>query len=322
MENKGIIQKTAGLPVPLLPTMVGAVTIANAYFGNFGFAWIRHISTIAAMIVWVFALIKIFVHFSVVKGEYKTTVPSSLYGGFTMLMMAFGAYLLPYAAPLGRGLWFAGIALHAIHILVFTCRNILTNRNWATTVPSWFVTYNGILVSVVVGGGMNKPVITRIIAYYGIGIYVLLLPFMIYRLATKPLNPPLLHTKCILLAPVSLSLVAYLNAEPNVIPALAWVLYIGVLLTFLYFVKLVPKFFGVPFVPGFAGLTFPNAIGVVASFRMSAYLAATGNETLAVVAREIAGIQLYVTTAIIAFVLYHFAKMFVKSYAKKEEVTA
>jgi len=69
-----------------------------------------------------------------------------------------------------------------------------------------------------------------------------------------------------------------------------------------------PKFFSYPFSPAFAGLTFPMAIGIVASVKVSGYLAQMGMEHLAGAIRQISGIQLYITTAIIGFVLYNFLK--------------
>ena len=51
-----------------------------------------------------------------------------------------------------------------------------------TFVPSYFVTYNGIMVSVVIGGVMKEPTILKIVTYYGIGVFTLIIPFMIYRL--------------------------------------------------------------------------------------------------------------------------------------------
>ncbi|MCL1929120.1 MAG: TDT family transporter [Treponema sp.] len=319
MEKKSLIQKAAGFPIPLLPTLVGAVTLSNVFAGNFGFPWIRHITTVVSMVVWLFFLIKILVHFGVFKNEYKNTVPASLTAGFTMLLMLFGAYLFPYSAQVGKAVWFAGVILHILHILIFTFNNVLKGVQTPTFVPSWFVTYNGLLVSAVVGGPMQEPVILKAIVYYGMGIYALLVIFMIIRIATKPLNPPLLHTKAIFLAPAALCLVGYLNVIPNPNNVIVMALYTAVFLSFLYFLKNIPSFFAVPFNPGFAGMTFPNAIGIVASFRMVAYLQGQENEFLANAVRQIAGIQVYITTAVIALVLYNFIRMFKKSYEPKEE---
>ena len=55
--------------------------------------------------------------------------------------------------------------------LVFTYNNVIKNFNMQTFVPSWFVTYNGIMVSTVVGGVMNEPLIGKIVVYYGIAVF-------------------------------------------------------------------------------------------------------------------------------------------------------
>lgn len=315
MQNKSFTEKLKGIPVAILPTMVGALTLATV-FANQGFTWVRHITVFAAAIILLCYLAKIFTNFNVVKTEYSNTVPASLYAGFTMITMILGSYIFDFNAALGKGLWFVGLILHAIHILVFTYRNVIKGVNMDTFVPSWFVTYNGIMVSTVVGGVMNEPLIGKIVVYYGIAVFTVIIPFMIYRLATKEIKDPMFHTQAIVLAPSSLCVVSYLNfiKEPNIF-VLAY-LYIAVLLALVFIAYKTPKFFSYSFNPGFAGLTFPMAIGIVASTKMAGFLSNAGYETLGAIVKQISGIQLYATTAIIAFVLYNFAKMLVNSYKK------
>ena len=59
-------------------------------------------------------------------------------------------------------------------------------------------------------------------------------------------------------------------------------------------------------------MTFPMAIGIVATNKMTAYLTAAGKESLATVTDQIGGIQLYLTTMIIGFVLLNFLIMALK----------
>lgn len=74
------------MPVPLLPTMVGAITLAN-YMQGFGFEWVRHATVWASIIIWLCYLGKIVLFPKTCKGEYDKTVLRSLYAGFTMIMM-------------------------------------------------------------------------------------------------------------------------------------------------------------------------------------------------------------------------------------------
>ncbi|NME82469.1 TDT family transporter [Clostridium sp. SM-530-WT-3G] len=306
--SKTFFQKLENIPVPLLPTMVGACTLSNVY-ASFGYTWVRDITMIAAAAVLIAFLIKIIFHTKTVIKEYNNTVLSSLYAGYTMIMMILGAIIFDFAPRFGKALWLIAIALHAIHILVFTYRNVLKGVDRDTFVPSWFVTYNGIMVSTVLGGVMNEPLLCKIIVYYGIAVFVLIIPFMIYRLAKYPIKDGFYHTQAVVLAPSSLCVVGYINfiKEPNLI--LISALYIAVLCALAFIIYKLPKFFSFAFYPGFAGITFPMAIGIFASLKMSGLMTSLGYETLGYMIKQLSGIQIYMTTAMISYVLYNFLRM-------------
>ena len=316
MNNKSLIQKIKNLPVPILPTMVGASTLANVYSGM-GYTWVRHLTIWAAIAVLIAYIVKMVAHFDTVKNEYSNTVPASLYAGFTMITMIIGSYIYTYNAAFGKALWFIGLILHAIHILIFTYRNVVKGVNMQTFVPSWFVTYNGIMVSTVVGGVMNEPLIGKIVVYYGIAVFTIIIPFMIYRLAKYEIKDPMYHTQAIVLAPSSLCLVSYLNFIQTPNKFIVYYLYFAVICALMFIISKLPKFFSYIFHPGFAGLTFPMAIGIVASTKMSAYLIGQGYETFGYIVNQIAGIQIYITTGIISVVLFKFFMMLVDSYKNK-----
>lgn len=315
MESKSIIKKIKNMPVPILPTMVGAATLSNVY-QILGYNWIRHITMWSATIILIAYIIKIILYYDTCKSEYSNTVPASLYAAFTMILMILGSYYFSYSKFLGKSLWVIGLVLHTIHIIIFTYRNVFLGIKKETFVPSWFVTYNGIMVSTVVGKPMDEPFIGKIVVYYGIIIFIVILPFMIIRLKKEPVKEALFHTQAILLAPSSLCLVSYLNFISNPNRILIIVFYIIILLTLAFIIYMLPKFFSYTFTPGFAGLTFPMAIGIVASIKVSSYFNDIGYRSLSYIAKEISGIQIYVTTTIIAFVLYNFIRMLVKSYNK------
>ena len=137
MKNKSFIKKLENLPVAILPTMVGALTLGNVYAG-LGYTWIKHITSWTALIILLVYLTKIIFHFDVVKKEYSNTVPASLYAGFTMITMILGSYFYNASPIFGKTLWFIGLILHAIHILIFTYRNVIKGVNMQTFIPSWF----------------------------------------------------------------------------------------------------------------------------------------------------------------------------------------
>lgn len=316
MNNKSLLQKIQNMPVPVLPTMVGALTLSTVY-SNLGYTWVRHITAWVAVLVLVAYITKIVVYPKTCIKEYSNTIPASLYAGFTMITMILGSYFYNASPIFGKTLWFAGLILHAIHILVFTYRNVIKGVNMQTFVPSWFVTYNGIMVSTVVGGVMNEPLIGKIVVYYGIAVFTIIIPFMIYRLAKHELKDPMFHTQAIVLAPSSLCLVSYLNFIETPNKFIVYYLYFAVIYALIFILIKLPKFFSFIFHPGFAGLTFPMAIGIVASTKMAAYLTGQGYETFGNIVKQISGIQLYITTGIISVVLFKFFMMLVDSYKNK-----
>ena len=153
------------MPVPVLPTFVGALTLSNVYSGM-GYPWVRHITMWVATIVLLLYFVKIIKYPKVCKAEYETVVPCSLYAAVTMISMILGSYYFDYIPALGKGIWAVALAVHAVHILIFTYRNVIKTRDINTFVPSWYVTYNGIMVSCVVGGAMNAAGILKYVVYY------------------------------------------------------------------------------------------------------------------------------------------------------------
>lgn len=313
MKNHSFIDKFKNIPVPLLPTMVGAATLSNVYL-TLGYTWIRHITMILSAIILIAYIIKIVTNFNVFKDEYSNTVPASLYAGFTMITMILGSYVFDFNPTIGKAMWFVGLILHAIHIVIFTYRNVIKGVNIDTFLPSWFVTYNGIMVSTVVGGVMNEPTIGKIVVYYGIAVLIIIMPFMLYRLATTDIKDAVHHTQAILLAPSSLCLVSYLNfiKEPN--KFVVYALYALVFCTLLFIIVKLPRFFSFDFHPGFAGMTFPMAIGTVASIKMSAFLKGQGYDVLSNMIKEISGIQIYLTTAIVSIVVFGILRIVIRKF--------
>lgn len=311
------MERLEKMPVPVLPTFVGALTLGNVYSGM-GYPIVRHLTVWAATVVWILYVIKIIKFPKTCKKEYETVVPCSLYAGFTMVLMILGSYYFDYAPALGKGMWAAGLCIHAVHILVFTYRNVIKNRDINTFLPSWFVTYNGIMVSCVVGGAMNAAGILKYIVYYGIIIYLIIIPIMIWRLSTIEVKAPVYHTMAVVLAPCSLCVVSYLNVvkDPNALVVLF--LYFCVLASLLFIIIKLPNFFAFSFTPGFAGMTFPMAIGIVASIKTAGYLKEIGADSIAKVVTQISGIQVYLTTMIIGFVLLNFLIMVLKIERKSE----
>lgn len=309
-------ERLKNMPVPVVATMLGAATLSNVYQG-LGYDWVRHLTMWATTAVLLFYIGKIILYPSIVRQEYKNTVPASLYAGLTMVTMILCSYYKEWIPGPARVVLVAAVCIHAVHILVFLFRNVFHGVNLDTFVPSWFVTFNGIMVSTVVGFAMLPPFMAKAVLFWGLGIYTVTIPFMVWRLVTREVKPGMLHTQAIVLAPCSLCIASYLNlaAEPSM--AVVGILYFCVLASLIFIVLKLPVFFSVPFAPGFAGLTFPMAIGIVASNKAAAYFTGAGQEILGSFITQVAGIQIYLTTAIIGMVLFGFLKLLFSPACKR-----
>ena len=89
-------------------------------------------------------------------------------------------------------------------------------------------------------------------------------------------------------------------------------MYICVLASLAFILYKLPDFFSFDFYPGFASLTFPMAIGVVASQKMAGYLTEKGSEALGYAVTQLAGLQIFVTSMLVGYVMLMFLRMFLK----------
>ena len=306
--NISMSNKLAKIPVPLLAVMVGASTLSNVFLAA-GFPFVKHFTIFLCVLTVIVYIAKFIVSTKHCIEEYKKPILCSLYGAFSMLLMILGSYFYDMGFYAGKVVWFIAVAIHIVHILVFTYLHVLRGVEIATFVPSWFVTYDGLLVSAVVGVSMNQNKLLTLIVWYGILIYAIILPFMVYRIIRHEMHDTAYHTLAVVLAPPSLCVVGYLNVNKDPNPFVLWILYGAVLISLGFIIFKLPRFFSYQFNPGFAGMTFPMAIGTVASSKVSKYAFSIGLDLIGTITNEIEGIQLYLTTGIVAFVIYNYLRL-------------
>lgn len=317
-----MFQKLKNMPIGVVASVLGAATLSNVY-NLLGFTWLRDIFMVTAGVFACLGVLKVVFFFPKVQEEYKNPVFASLYATITMNFMLFTTYLVGLGVTAAKPVFFAVVFIHMALIAFFLFYHFVKNFNYDTFFPSIFVTLLGLLVSTVAGGALMPPALLQGIFFYGLCMYLVMGFFMVIRLLKKPIPAPAMHTKCILLAPCSLVFVTYLNigASPAlknmVSPMYVLLLYVLVLITLVYIFYNTMQFFSVPFSPGFAGLTFPMAIGTLASWRAAQYfLKAQGYEFLGQFALNLTGLQIYITSAYIALVLFNFYRVYVDSFKK------
>ncbi len=261
---------------------------------------------IIGMIIWVIAFRKIVFNFDKVKTEYsENTVTATLYATFAMLTMVLSSFIVAYIPILGKILWLAGIVMQSTLIVMLFGLHIFKKKNLDVILPSWYVTLLGLLVSTAIGTEMGFPTLQKIIVIYGFIMYFATIAFVIYRLFKKDLPKPARYTKTILLAPISLIIIGYINVYDNKSQLLITGLMIILAVTMVYVLTQTKSFMEGGFTPGYAALTFPHAISIIASLKLSTYFSDI-NPSLSAGLYQIAGIQIFFTTAVILFTLYSF----------------
>ncbi|MBE6005822.1 MAG: TDT family transporter [Sarcina sp.] len=310
------MERLERIPVPVIATFLSLLTLGNVY-GGLGFVWLRYLIMACGTIFMICYILKIVMFFGTFKKEYDQTIPSSLYGAFSMVLMVLGSFYLEMGLGFGRIIWLIAVGIHCVHIVVFTIRhtfgNVLTKKDFINMMPSWFVTYNGWMVACVTGGKMNVAPILKVITIYGCIIYLILVPFMLWRLMKVEIRDAAYHTMAVLLAPCSLCVVSLINVYGTPNPALLTLMYCCVLASLAFIIIKLPDFFSFKFYPGYAGLTFPMAIGVVASQKMAGWLNdVAGNAALGNAVTQLVGLQIFLTTMLVGYVMLMFCRMLLR----------
>ena len=310
------MERLEKIPVPVIATMLSFLTLGNVY-GGLGFVWLRWLFMAIGSVFMVCYILKIVFFSGTCFKEYDQTIPASLYGAFSMVLMVLGSFYFEIGLGFGRIIWFIAVAIHCLHIIVFTIKHtffrVVCKRDFINMMPSWFVTYNGWMVACVTGGKMNAAPILKVITIYGCIIYLVLLPFMLWRLTNVEIKNAAYHTMAVLLAPCSLCVVSLINVYGTPNKALLMLMYFCVLASLLFIIIKLPDFFSFQFYPGFAGMTFPMAIGVVASQKMAGYLNdVAGNTVLGNAVTQLVGLQIFLTTMLVGYVMLMFCRMLLK----------
>lgn len=310
----------ARIPLPLVPTVLGICTLATIYDG-IGYSLVRWIAVVFGTIVALLYCCKVLFYFrDTVRQEYAQPMLSALYPTVNMLIMVLCVFYAQWLWWPCAVVFFAMFFLQLLHIVIFFTRFFVRRFEWETFLPSWYVTTHGIMITTVAGLQFMPQWAAQAVVIWGIVIYFAMTPFMVYRMACCEVKADMYHSQAIILGPCSLCTVSLVNVYPDPNALLLGVLYVCVLASLVWVVAHLPKFFLFGFKPGYAGMTFPMVIAIMASMKVSGVLAENGMDALAWWAMQLSGVQLVITTAIIAVVISYFVHYFVQG-VKKDAAT-
>jgi exfoliative toxin A/B len=293
------------IPIPL-----SALALAFAALGNLLLPYspvVRAVCGLIASVLVLLVLARIVFDFRGVRAELRNPAVLAVFPSFFMALMVLATYLKPYAAAPAKGLWVSALVLQLIVAALFAMR-FVGSFKLSQVLPAWFLVFVGFAVASVTSPAFEAVPVGRALLYAGIVGYLVLLPVIVYRMATVGALPePALPTIAIFAAPPSLLLVAYLAVAESKQAVVVYLLLAAAAASLLYALACSPRIMKTVFGPSHAALAFPLVISAIALKQSNAYLAASQSGSFipkaAVIAMDVfaAAVVLYVLVRFVVF---------------------
>ena len=266
-----MINKINKMPLALTGLALGIGGIFNAWTIFTGIKYFAYIGAIISSILILTIITKIFSSFGAFLNDLEHPVAGSTIPTLDMAIMVISSSVVQFVRPLGIAMWFIAIAVHIIFAFTFIAHRI-NLEDLQHMVPSWFITPVGIVVAAVAGANMGFPQVSQIIVYIGTVLYIIIFPFIFYRIIFhEPLPDDRFPAFAVMGAPANLCLCGYLTAFQTYNTALLnFLLALGLFTTFKVYLSLI-RAFRIKFIPLFAAYTFPLAVGAQALLKYANY---------------------------------------------------
>ncbi|SDQ23866.1 TDT family transporter [Pseudovibrio sp. Tun.PSC04-5.I4] len=308
--------RLANVPAPLGGLALGIASLGWSWenAGDFGGA-LQLTGAVLASVLLIFLIGKITLAHKALFEDLRHPVVGSVVPTTAMALMISSKALSEINVNYGEVIWLAGIALHLAFLAAFIYHRA-KDFKIQQMVPSWFVPPVGIIVAPVAYPGGAFEGLALFLLWFGLIAYAVMLPMMLYRLIFHPEVPDAAKpTIAILAAPASLSLAGYLGVVSQPSPIMVAVLGgIAVSMTALIYISFL-RLLRLPFSPGFSAFTFPLVIGATALFRTVNWMKTLDAPAeLVSQVNTLALFELYVATAIVAYVSFKYLMFFAPAF--------
>lgn len=296
------MEKIKKIPLPISGLILGLAAAGNLVQSH-GEVY-RNVFGIISAVLAILLIIKIFAYFEDSKKELENPVVASSFLTFSMAIMILSTYLKPYSEPAARGLWIFGLGFHIVLIIWFTI-NFVTKFDIKKVFPSWFIVYVGIVAGSVSSKAFGYESIGRILFYFGLISFIVLLPIVIKRVfVVKEIPEPALPTITIMTAPAGLLLAGYMNVYENKSYAVVLALLIISQILYIYVLTKLPKLLSLKFYPSYSAFTFPTVITAIGIKGAANYLKGV-NESLSFLT-SVAFIEEIIAVVLVVYVLIRY----------------
>ncbi|ABR49841.1 C4-dicarboxylate transporter/malic acid transport protein [Alkaliphilus metalliredigens QYMF] len=262
------------IPIPMAGLMLALAATGNlmlSYGSNY-----RNFFGFVSGILLILLTVKVLSIPKSLREGFENPVIASVMPTFSMGLMLLSTYILPYAPSSAYGIWLLGLIIHIFLIIYFTKKYIL-NFNIKKVFPSYFIVYVGIVAGSVTAPAFGLSHWGQYIFWFGLVTYLILLPFVLYRvLHIKEIPEPAIPTITIFAAPASLCLAGYLNSFPEKSMVMVGFLGFLSLVMFISVMIHIPKMLKSKFYPSYSAFTFPFVITAIATKGTNAFLLSAG----------------------------------------------
>ncbi|WP_199883032.1 TDT family transporter [Pseudoalteromonas sp. T1lg75] len=300
------------VPTPLAGLALGIASLGWCWENIAGMNGVAQATgALIATALLLLVLAKFITHPRTLVEDLRHPITGSVVPTFAMATMVVSSALNVITPLLAKGLWLLAILLHSGFFALFVYHR-LADFKLQHMAPSWFIPPIGIIVADVTFPGEALRPLAESLLIFGIAMYALMLPLMLYRLLFVDQLPDNARpTLAVLAAPASLSLAGYLTLVQNPSP-----LVIGILLTLAVLMTSVVylaffRLLRLPFSPGYAAFTFPLVIGATALFKLADWMTINGWQVREINwVTSVAQLELIVATLIVTYVcgryLHHY----------------
>lgn len=204
-----------------------------------------------------------------VRAEFHHPVAGNFFGTIAISVLLLSAVVEPYSASAAQGAWTVGVVATLVLCFVVVSRLLRGQVEASHAVPAWIVPCVATLDIPVTGAHMPMAwaaEVNLLAAAIGSMMALVLFTLIVGRLVHRePLAPAMAPSLMVLLAPFAVGFLAYSNLVGGVDRFAALLFYFGLFM----FAVVAPKVFrpGIPFSPGWWGISFPMAALANAALR-------------------------------------------------------
>ena len=258
------------LPTPIAGLALGSVALGNMF--QIYSSILQTIFSLLSLIIIILLTIKFFLYSDKLKEEMKNPVLATVLATYPMSIMLLSSFFKKYIGLYSLPTWIIGICLDICVVSYATYNFIIKDKHIKNIYPTWFITFVGPAVVTVTAINYNVEIVGLIFFYFSLINYLLLLPFVLYRVYKyKHFNEGDYPTITVFSAPGGLLLASYMIGVTQKNNFILTILIPLTVLLFIFVLIQLPHLLNRKFYPSFSAFTFPLVICAIAFQKTGIY---------------------------------------------------